>query len=340
VSIEIKTLLIVGLGSIGRRHVRLVKFHFPNINIVVLRHKKCNSNDIKKLGLHKCVTSINDAILLNPQAAIISNPASHHIEIARKLANQGINLLIEKPISDSSKGVRELIDICYKNKVILMTGYNLRFLPSLIEFKKQIHSGKIGKIYSIRSEIGHYLPNWRPEMEYSSSVSAQKILGGGALLELSHEIDYLLWIFGKIDWVKAHVSKQSALEIDVEDSAHVILGFKEFDGSVITASLNIDFIRHDPTRRCFVIGEKGTLLWDGIKGHVEIFKKSKKYWELLFSSSPDRDLTYSEEIKSFFSAVESNIKTNISGEDGLEVVNIVESIKESSIKNLMVFCQK
>ena len=339
-SIEIKTLLIVGLGSIGRRHVRLVKFHFPNINIVVLRHKKCNSSDIKKLGLHKCVTSINDAIMLNPQAAIISNPASHHIEIARKLANNGINLLIEKPISDSSKGVKELIDICYQNKVILMTGYNLRFLPSLIEFKKQIHSGKIGKIYSIRSEIGHYLPNWRPEMEYSSSVSAQKILGGGALLELSHEIDYLLWIFGKIDWVKAHVSKQSDLEIDVEDSAHVILGFKEFDGSVITASLNIDFIRHDLTRRCFVIGEKGTLLWDGVKEQVELYKKSKKDWELLFSSSLDKDFTYIEEIKSFLSSIESNRKPNISGEDGLQVVNIVESIKQSSSTNSMIFCQK
>ena len=339
-SIEIKTLLIVGLGSIGRRHVRLVKFHFPNINIVVLRHQKCNSSDIKQLGLYKCVTSVNDAIKLKPQVAIISNPASHHIEIARKLANNGINLLIEKPISDSSKGVKELIDICYQNKVILMTGYNLRFLPSLIEFKKQIHSGKIGKIYSIRSEIGHYLPNWRPEMEYSSSVSAQKILGGGALLELSHEIDYLLWIFGKVDWVKSHVSKQSDLEIDVEDSAHVILGFKEFDGSVLTASLNIDFIRHDVTRRCFAIGEKGTLLWDGVKGRVELYKKSKKDWELLFSSSPDKDFTYMEEIKSFLSSVESNRKPNISGEDGLQVVNIVESIKESSSKNLMVFCQK
>jgi len=339
-SIEIKTLLIVGLGSIGRRHVRLVKFHFPNINIIVLRHKKCNSSDIKKLGLHKCVTSINDAIMLNPQAAIISNPASHHIEIAKKLANKGINLLIEKPISDSSKGVKELIDICYQNKVTLMTGYNLRFLPSLIEFKKQIQSRKIGKIYSIRSEIGQYLPSWRPEIEYKSSVSAQNFLGGGALLELSHEIDYLSWIFGKVDWVKSHVSKQSDLEIDVEDSALVILGFKEFEGSKLTASLNIDFIRHDVTRKCFAIGEKGTLHWDGVKGQVELFKKSKKDWELLFSLSPDKDFTYTEEIKSFFSSVESNIKPNISGEDGLEVVNIIESIKESSSKNLMVFCQK
>ena len=336
---SIKTILIVGLGSIGKRHVRIIQSIFPSINIIVLRHKQCNSNDIKALGLYKCTSSVDDAIELSPQAAIISNPPSKHMEIAKKLANKGINLLIEKPISNSSEGVQELIDICYQNKVILMTGYNMRFFPSLIEFKKQIHCKKIGKIYSIRSEVGQYLPNWRPESDYRCGVSAQQKLGGGALLELSHEIDYLSWIFGGISWVKSHVSKQSDLEVDVEDSAQVILGFKEVEGAVLTASLNIDFIRHDTTRRCFAIGEKGTLLWDGIKGQVEFFEKSSTHWEVLFSSSPDRDFTYTEEIKSFFSSVDTNKKPYISGEDGLKAVNIIKDIKESSNNNSIVFCK-
>ncbi len=336
----IKTVLVVGLGSIGRRHVRVIRSLFPDINIIVLRHNKCNDSDIKGLGLHKCVTSIDEVIDLNPQAAIISNPASKHIEIAKILASKGVNLLIEKPISDSSKGVQELIDICYKNKVILMTGYNLRFLPSLIEFKKQVYSVKIGKIYSVRAEIGQYLPSWRPEVDYRKGVSAQKSLGGGVLLELSHEIDYLSWVFGRVNWVKAHVSKQSDLKIDVEDSAYVILGFEEINGATLTASLNIDFIRHDTTRRCFVIGEKGTISWDGIKGEVKFFEKSGKCWKTLFLSKPDRDFTYIEEIKSFFLSIEANIRPSITGEDGLQAVNIVESIKKSSGDNSIIFCQK
>ena len=336
----IKTVLIVGLGSIGRRHAGIIQSLFPNINIIVLRHKRCNDSDIKALGLYKCVTSVNEAIELNPEAAIISNPATKHIEVAKKLASKGINLLIEKPISDSSKDVQKLIDMCYQNKIILMTGYNLRFLPSLIEFKQQIHSRKIGKIYSIRSEVGQYLPSWRAESDYRNDVSAQKKLGGGVLLELSHEIDYLLWIFGKVNWVKSHVSKQSDLEINVEDSAQVILGFDNNNGATLIASLNIDFIRHDTTRKCLAIGKKGTLLWDGIKGSVEFFKKSGQNWEVLLSSNPDRNFTYMEEIKLFFSSVESNTMPSISGEDGLQVVNIVEDIKESSNKNSIVFCKK
>ena len=333
----VKTVLVVGLGSIGRRHVGIIRKLFPEINIVVLRHKQCDKNDIDKLDLYKCVTSIDAAIATNPQAAIVANPASMHIEVAQKLAKNGINLLIEKPISDSSKGIQELIDTCHQNNCILMTAYNLRFLPSLIEFKKQLKANKVGDIYSIRSETGQYLPSWRPDSNYKNDVSANKHLGGGVLLELSHEIDYLIWIFGPINWVKSHFSKQSKLEIDVEDTAKIILGFKNVDGSELITSLNMDFIRHDTTRKCFAIGEKGTLLWDGISGRVEYFEKGGKDWNTIFSSKTDRDFTYSEEIKSFFLSIESNKLPCISGEDGMRVISIVEAIKESSNTDSLVY---
>ena len=161
----LSTVLVVGLGSIGRRHIGIINDIFPDINIILLRHKKCSEKEYESLKISQCVTTINDAIKTKPQAAIIANPASKHVEIAKELASNGIDVLVEKPISSNSKDAKELIEVCEKNNTILMVAYNLRFLPSLINFKQCIYSNLIGRVYSTRSEIGQYLPSWRPESD-------------------------------------------------------------------------------------------------------------------------------------------------------------------------------
>jgi predicted dehydrogenase len=337
----IKTVLIVGLGSIGRKHIDTIKKYFPEKNIILLRHKDCEKSDIIKLGIFKCLTSIENAIAENPQAAIVANPSPMHIEIAQKLANHGINLLIEKPISNSLKGVSELIKTCNDKKCILMTAYNLRFSPSLIYFREQLQEKIIGNVYSIRSEVGQYLPSWRPESDYSKGVSANAALGGGVLLELSHEIDYLRWIFGPFSWVISSISKQSDLDIDVEDSVNVIIRFNRSDESKVgvLASLNMDFLRHNSLRRCEVIGEKGTLVWDGVLEKVELFEKDCLEWNTIFSSKTNMSYTYKEEVKSFFDSIENGEDPYISGYDGLEVLSIIEAIKKSNTINSKVYLQ-
>lgn len=333
----IERILIVGFGSIGRRHVRIIKKLFPDIFITVLRHKDCDPKDSEIIDFHNCTTSIDKAISLKPQAAIIANPATKHLEFAKQLAQKRIHLLIEKPIAASSQGIKEFINLCIEKKIVLMTGYNLRFLPSLIDFRKQIKLNKIGNLYSIRTEVGQYLPNWRTDSDYRKTVSSQKDLGGGVLLELSHEIDYLSWIFGPIKWVKSNVSRQSELEINVEDTANIILGFESSLNGELIATLNMDFIRHDTVRQCVVIGEKGTLRWDGISGEVQYFPENGKEWEVLFSSMPEKDFTYIEEIKHFFFSIERKSSPLVSGEEGLNAVLGVEAIHRSNNSGSIVY---
>ena len=334
---SIEGILVVGLGSIGTRHVQVIRRLYPDIKIAVLRHRQCDENDIETLGLCSCVTTIEDALAFQPDAAIIANPATKHLEVAMPLAEAGVHLLIEKPISASSKGIQDLINLCERRQIVLMTAYNLRFLPSLMEFRKQLQQEKIGTPYSVRAEVGQYLPNWRPGSDYRATVSAQKRLGGGVLLELSHEIDYLLWIFGPIRWVKSHISKVSDLEIDVEDTANIILGFENQFGDQLSATLNMDFIRHDTTRQCLVIGKKGSLRWDGTVGEVKYFPEGGKGWEVLYSSMPERNYTYMEEIEHFFSSIKSGKSPLISGKGGLEVVLAIEAINKSSNRGSFVY---
>jgi predicted dehydrogenase len=324
----INRILIVGLGSIGKRHLRLARAFLPNADIRVLRHQAGSAVPDSANG---SFSRIDEAIAFAPQTAVIASPAPFHIATAQALAEAGVHLLIEKPLSASLNGVMQLLETCQKQGTVLLTGYNLRFLPSLQRFRDLLGDGVINKVLSVRCEIGQYLPSWRPDADYQQGVSARRELGGGALLELSHELDYLRWIFGEVDWVKATLSRQSDLEIDVEDTAHLTLGFAPAaDGSQLIGTVNLDFVRHDTTRLCTAIGENGSLRWNGLTGEVALYEAGAKEWRVIFIDTHQRDDSYLAEWQNFINCVTENKIPLITGEDGLKVLQIIEAARISS----------
>lgn len=324
----IDRILIVGLGSIGKRHLRLAREFFPRADIRVLRHKESASTPEYSNG---CFSDMDQAVEFAPHIAVIANPAPFHVASAQRLAASGTHLLVEKPIAACVDGVARLLDSVWERGTILLTGYNLRFLPSLQKFRDLLVVKEIGKVWSVRCEIGQYLPSWRPDTDYRQNVSARRELGGGALLELSHEIDYLRWIFGEVDHVNATISQQSTLEIDVEDTVHLILGFAPAeDGHRLIATLNMDIIRHDTTRICTAIGENGSLRWNGLTGVVEKFEVGAKEWRELFRHQHQRDDSYLAEWRHFLLCVKEQKAPLASGGDGLRVLQIIEAARAAS----------
>jgi len=324
----IKRILIVGLGSIGKRHLRLARSLLPNSDIRVLRHKA--SCEVPEFS-NGCLYSLKEAIAFAPQIAAIASPAPFHISTAQVLAETGAHLLIEKPLSDSLNGVTHLLATCRNKRTVLSTGYNLRFLPSLQRFHDLLCKGVIGKTLSFRCEIGQYLPSWRPECDYRKGVSARRELGGGALLELSHEIDYLRWIFGEVEWVAATLCRQSNLEIDVEDTAHLTLSFlSTTKGHELIGTVNLDFVRHDSTRSCTAIGEEGSLRWNGLSGEVELFKRGAPAWLQIFNHPHQRDDSFLAEWQNLIECVAEQKTAMVTGEDGLRVLEIIEAARRSS----------
>lgn len=330
----IEKIVIFGAGSIGKRHSKVINKLMPNVTIKFFRHQKKNFG----IATEDDFYTIDEVLDFSPQIAVIANPAPFHIQFAQTLAEAGINLLIEKPLSNSISGVIELIETCKKNKNTLMVGYNLRFSPSLQQFRKLLNEQIIGEIFSIRCEAGRFLPDWRVGTDYRSSVSAKKELGGGVLLELSHEIDYLKWIFGEISWTMATLTKQSNLEIDVEDNAHLIFGFKPNQKSrEIIGVVNLDFFRQDQTRVCTAIGEFGSLRWDGLKGKVEIYTKTTEIWKELFVNKSEMDETYIFEWKNFLECIATKETPLTSGEDGLGVIEVIEASRKSSATGMKTY---
>jgi predicted dehydrogenase len=197
----------------------------------------------------------------------------------------------------------------------------------------------IGAVLSIRCEVGQSLVSWRENSDYREGVSARREMGGGVLLELSHEIDYLAWIFGRINWVSAWIGKQSNLEIDVEDTAHLLLGFETTQIVPPIASLNLDFIRHDVTRRCVAIGEKGSLAWDAVRGTVEVCLQSEGEWSPLHQSSVERDFSYKAQWQSFFGMSRSRkgLKDSPAAnlEHAIQVLCVTDAARASSVQQAL-----
>lgn len=337
---NINRILIVGLGSVGTRHLKYLRSIFPKVDIRALTSKSLNKN---KFGLNGTFTDIDEAVKFSPDFAVIASPSSNHIEISRKFAKNNIHLFIEKPLSNKPENVEAFLHLCKENRIKLQVGYNLRYAKSLKFFKKMLQDNLLGNIYSIRCDVGQYLPNWRADKNYSNSVSAKKDLGGGVLLELSHELDYIRWIFGEVEWVTAYVNKLSDLNIDVEDTAHITLGIKK-DNNIQhkIVNLNMDFYRHDVTRTCLVIGMNGSLKWDFIKGTVQNFDKNKNKWITLYKAKNEIDETYINQWRDFINNINTQIYPLTSGQDGLKVLKIIKAIKTSSydLQSKKVFIEK
>lgn len=323
--------LIVGYGSIGQRHLRIVRESLPGVMIMLFRHQP--TSHIPEMA-NVVTTSMDDVRSFAPEAAIVANPAPFHLEIAKELIEIGCHLLIEKPISNNSDGVADFVATIRATGVICQVGYNLRYLPSLSRFRDLINEGLVGQPCSVRCEIGQYLPNWRPDTDYRTGVSARSDLGGGVLLELSHEIDYLRWIFGDVEWVRSWVGRVGDLDIDVEDTAHLILAFQSNGlNKPVIANLNLDFIRHDTTRICTVIGADGSLRWNGLTGVIDIYKSECIGWDEYVVMPHQHDDSYRAQWEDFLTSIAECKEPLVDVKAGHAVLKIVEAAKAFAQQN-------
>lgn len=318
--------LVVSVGSIGARHIKNIRKIRPNCTIAALRLTSSLDSTLPE-GCDLQFFKLDDVKLFSPKAAIIASPASTHVEIAAKLVNMGVPVLIEKPFSNSMTQLKELVDSAKLQQIPIMIGYNLRFKSSLIEARRRVVNGSIGQVSYVRASVGQYLPDWRPNSDYKKNVSAQKKLGGGALLELSHEIDYIYWMFGMPQGVFCIADKLSSLDIDVEDTVEIVLLYQNPKRII---SIHLDFIQRQVSRSCSFVGTEGTLIWDGIKDNVEIYIASSKSIEVEnISNQVDSNQCYLDEIEHFLKCVETRTEPIISATQGIDVMEIIEAAKKS-----------
>jgi len=298
--------LVVGCGSIGRRHMRnlLSLGHIVLATDVSDEGRKAAESELKV----PTFSSLEAGLAQKPNAVLVCTPPSTHLVLARQALESGCHAFIEKPVSDSLSGVAALAALAKRKKLALQVGYNLRFAPGLAKMKEVLQSGEFGKPLYVQITIAQYLPYWRPGTDYRKGYTGKKKYGGGIILEASHELDYACWLLGKPLKLSCHARKVSSLEVDTEDTADVLIDFD----SGATGNIHMDFVRQDYARSCELVCEKGTLVWrlEWKSGRNTLeartfdpAKPEKISSELLVDVPWDINDTYVEEMKAFAQAI-------------------------------------
>ncbi|GAB2175849.1 Gfo/Idh/MocA family protein [Dongia sp. agr-C8] len=325
----IKHALLIGSGSIGRRHLQVIRETLPQVLVTLLR--QANPPELEAsvvTQFDRVVSDFAAAISPKPDFAVIATPAPTHVGFARRLAEAGIPMLLEKPVSDTLTGCAELAAICKSGRLPVLVGYTLRYHPGFQALAERIAAGTIGRPLSVRAEVGQYLPDWRPGMDYRRSVSAQQALGGGALLELSHEIDLVRALFGMPVSVVASLDRLGDLEIDVEDTVEMVLHHNR-GGARMIASIHLDLLQRPARRKFTVIGSEGTLELDFIAGQLMLHHRDGSRL-IPFPAVAHRNQLYSAELTDLLAAMQSGHPTRVGLADGIETLQIIDAARESA----------
>jgi predicted dehydrogenase len=312
-------IVLVGLGSIGKRHLRNILTLWPSASLLIVSASKRQLSDAELSGCQQ--VGLEQAVLANPDFAFIASPASMHLQHAAVFRQAGIPVLLEKPFSHQLT-LAEQFKNASAPDYLCSLGYCLRYLPSAQIVRDLLAEQRIGSIYSVHASVGQHLSQWRRETDYQQSVSARSELGGGVLLELSHEFDYLVWLFSPLT-VRFCQLNRSELQLDVEERADLVMTGQ--DGLV--CYLHLDFVQSVPQRSCMIIGQNGRIEWDLLGNSVYLTTTTGR--ELIYHQPDwDKNQMYLFMLQDFVKSVHLKTQAPIPMQAGIEVLRLIEQSKQ------------
>lgn len=308
--------LVVGCGSIGKKHIKNLLTIEEIEKILVYTNTRHLLDEFKNNTRVQLVKSLEN---VNVNFAIIANETYKHLETAIFLAEKGVNLFIEKPLSHNLEKVDILKELIKGKRLKVFVGYNLRFLSAIRYIKDQLFKKSIGDLYFAKIEAGQYLPYWRSNIDYRKSYSANKEKGGGVSLDLSHEIDYMRYLFGDPSSWKIIKTKVSKLEIDSED---IFEGLFKYENGFV-CNVHTDYLQGDKKREIRIVGSKGVLICDFIKKNIRVIKDNSEI-NINHEGMFDIDKTYIDELIHFIKSIKEDIEPDITLDDGIKTLSLLE----------------
>jgi predicted dehydrogenase len=333
-------ILMVGLGGIGQRHTRnLSTILGDRLELMAYRTQRVSplltdrlqvepGGDVEERYRIRVFTDLDEALDQKPEATFICNPSNLHIPVAIKAAQAGCHLFLEKPISDDTEGILQLMEIVQEKRLIGYVGYQMRFHPCLRYVKDLLARNGIGTILAAQAEVGEYLPGWHTYEDYRQMYAARRDLGGGVILTQIHEMDYLYWLFGLPHRIFSLGGHLSSLEIDVEDIASSLIEFK-VNGNLVPVQLHQDYVQRPPTRTLQIIGNLGRVNVDLVNLSVRYSDADGQLVDDIHFDGFQRNQLFIDELTHFLACIRGEEKPLVSIQDGLISLQMALAAKQS-----------
>ncbi len=334
--------VIVGLGSIGRRHFRNL-LALGEMDIILVRSHRSTLPDAELAG-YPVETELDEAIQKHrPDAVIVANPTSMHMEAAITAARAGCHILLEKPVSHSLERVDELQRVMQETGSRVLVGFQFRYHPTLLQAQELIRQGRLGTVLSAHAHWGEYLPNWHPWEDYRQSYAARADLGGGVIVTLTHPLDYLRFLLGDISALWSFNGHISPLDVDVEDAAEIGL---RFSGGAV-GGVHLNYFQRPPVHRLEIVGTSGTLNWDNSDGVLRFQSMPAAFgtWSSeppaagmeIFSPPPgfERNTLFLAQTRHFMDVV-AGAQPVCTLDDGVQAMRLALAAKQSQATGLVV----
>jgi len=308
--------LIIGVGSIGERHVRCFKrtgraqVSICEVNADV-RQKVASRYDIAHT-----YSSLHEALDDACEAAVICTPAQLHIPLAIELAQRGVHLLIEKPLSTSMEGIEDLQLLVRQRGISVMVGYVWRMHPALARMRELIASGRFGRPLQIISVAGQHFPTYRPA--YRDIYYRDRATGGGAIQDaLTHNINAGEWLVGPITRLVCDASHQFLEGVEVEDTVHLLARH----GSVL-GSYSLNQYQAPQEWSFKVVCEGGTIFFTIYPVQLKWMSEPDGEWQEEIIPATERDDLFVKQANLFLDVIEGKASPSCSLQEAIQTLRV------------------
>ncbi len=319
--------LVIGSGSIGKRHMRnLLALGAKSSDISAVDTREDRRKEVGALGVLNVYASFDEALAAGVyDAAIVCSPTSMHIQQGTELAKRGTHILMEKPLDRDLQGIAGFRRAVADKKVYVAMAYIFRSTPLADKVKALLAEKVIGKVIYVRGEFSEYLPDWHPYEDYRSFYMAEKSQGGGSILDQSHIMDLVHHLLGGFKSVYAFNSKISSLEINADDIAEMVVTLKS--GAI--ASIHTDIFGRDHKKMLEIKGEKGNIAWDHYANQVRVYDAATKSTQVFTKFPTDFNLNYIEQMRRFIDGCKGGKPDLATLDEGIETMELILAAEKS-----------